>query len=225
MANVLVVAEQQSGTLKKATLHALGAGSELARRLGGKLYVLVAGKGVGQVAEELRAYAAVLVADAPVLEHYLAESYAPVVADAARAAQADHLCAAATAFGKDLLPRVAARLAAAMATEGLSFGGQGAQVTFRRPMWAGNVLADVELGTPVKAFTIRPTEFPPAAKSAAPRSPAPGHGPGEAGGRPGRGWRGDGSRATGRWARPARWSRPSSTSLPGSPARSSTLPG
>src|SRR3972149_1418454 len=104
MANVLVVAEQQSGTLKKATLHALGAGSELARRLGGKLYVLVAGKGVGQVAEELRAYADVLVADAPVLEHYLAESYAPGVADAARAAQADHLCAAATAFGKDLLP-------------------------------------------------------------------------------------------------------------------------
>ena len=48
MANVLVVAEQQAGTLKKATLHALGAGSELARRPGGKLHVLVLGKGVGQ---------------------------------------------------------------------------------------------------------------------------------------------------------------------------------
>jgi electron transfer flavoprotein alpha subunit len=168
MANVLVVAEQQSGNLRKATLHALGAGSELARRLGGKLYALVAGKGVGKVAEELRGYAEVLVADAPVLEHYLAESYAPVVADAARAAQADHLCAAATAFGKDLLPRVAARLSAAMATEVLSFGGQGAQVTFRRPMWAGNVLAEVELGTAVKVFTVRPTEFLPAAKGASP---------------------------------------------------------
>jgi electron transfer flavoprotein alpha subunit len=173
MANVLVVAEQQSGHLKKATLHALGAGGELARRLGGKLYVLVAGKGVGQVAEELRAYADVLVADAPVLERYLAEVYAPVVAQAARTAQADHLCAAATAFGKDLLPRVAARLSAAMATEVLSLGGEGAQVTFRRPMWAGNVLADVELVSAVKVFTVRPTEFPAAAKGASPGTLAP----------------------------------------------------
>ena len=164
MANVLVVAEQRSGTLKKATLHALGAGAELASRLGGKLYVLVLGKGISAVAEELKGYADVLVADAPVLEHYLAEAYAPVVADAARAALASHVGAAATAFGKDLLPRVAARLSAAMATEVLSFGGDGAQVTFRRPMWAGNVLAEVELATPVKVFTVRPTEFQPAAK-------------------------------------------------------------
>ncbi len=173
MPSVLVVAEQQSGHLKKATLHALGAAGELARRTGGKLCVLALGKGVAAVAEELRAYADVLVADAPVLEHYLAESYAPVVADAARAAQADHVCAAATAFGKDLLPRVAARLGAAMATEVLGFGGEGAQVTFRRPMWAGNVLAEVELATPVKVFTIRPTEFAPAAKGAAQGSVAP----------------------------------------------------
>jgi electron transfer flavoprotein alpha subunit len=51
-----------------------------------------------------------------------------------------------------------------MATEVLGFGGAGAAVTFRRPMWAGNVLAEVEIATPVKAFTIRPTEFPAAAK-------------------------------------------------------------
>ena len=173
MASVLVIAEQQSGTLKKATLHALGAGSELAGRLGGKLHVLALGKGIAKVADELRSYADVLVADAPVLEHYLAESFAPVVAEAARNVQADYVCAPATAFGKDLLPRVAARLGAAMATDVLGFGGQGAQVTFRRPMWAGNVLAEVELTTPVKVFTVRPTEFPPAAKSAAQGSSAP----------------------------------------------------
>ncbi len=173
MANVLVVAEQRSGNLKKATLHALGAGAELASRLGGKLYVLALGKGISVLAGELRDYADVLVADAPVLEHYLAEAYAPVVADAARAAQASHVGAAATAFGKDLLPRVAARLSAAMATEVLSFGGDGAQVTFRRPMWAGNVLAEVELTTPAKVFTIRPTEFQPAVKRGTQGSVAP----------------------------------------------------
>ena len=74
--------------------------------------------------------------------------------------------AAATAFGKDLVPRVAARLGAATATEVLGFGGAGPAVTFQRPMWAGNVLAEVDLATPVKAFTVRPTEFPAAQKAA-----------------------------------------------------------
>jgi electron transfer flavoprotein alpha subunit len=57
-------------------------------------------------------------------------------------------------------------MGAATATEVLGFGGAGPAVTFHRPMWAGNVLAEVDLATPVKAFTIRPTEFPPAAKAA-----------------------------------------------------------
>jgi len=173
MANVLIVAEQVHGALRKATLHALGAGQALAKRTGGKLSILVLGQGVAALAQELAAYGDVHVADAPVLEHYTAEAYAPVVADATRAAGATYLGAAATAFGKDLLPRVAARLSAAMATEVLGFGGSGAAVTFQRPMWAGNVLAEVELATPVKVFTVRPTEFPPAAKGGAAGAIAP----------------------------------------------------
>src|SRR5512138_1706691 len=165
MSNVLIVAEQAQGTLRKATLHALAAGREVAKRTGGKLHVALLGKGVGALAEELAGYGAdIHVADAPVLEHPLAEAYAPVVADLAKAVQATYVGAAATAAGKDLLPRVAARLGAGMATEVLSFGGEGAAVTFRRPMWAGNVLAEVEIATPVKVFTVRATEFPAAAK-------------------------------------------------------------
>ncbi len=163
--NVLIVAEQVNGALRKATLHAVSAGREIARRTGGKLHLAVLGKGVGKVADELAAWGAdVHVADAPVLEHPLAEAYAPVVAEIAKGVSATFVGAAATAFGKDLLPRVAARLGAGMATEVLGFGGAGAAVTFRRPMWAGNVLAEVELATPVKVFTIRPTEFPAAGK-------------------------------------------------------------
>jgi electron transfer flavoprotein alpha subunit len=163
--NVLIVAEQVNGALRKATLHAVSAGRELARRTGGKLHLAVLGKGIGAVAEALASYGAeVHAADAAVLEHPLAEAYAPVLAEIAKAAQATYLGAAATAFGKDLLPRVASRLGAGMATEVLGFGGEGAAVTFRRPMWAGNVLAEVEIATPVKAFTVRPTEFAAAAK-------------------------------------------------------------
>jgi electron transfer flavoprotein alpha subunit len=168
MTNVLVVAEQMRGQPRKATLHAITAGREVARRSGGKLVVAVLGHGVSAAATELAAHGVdVRVADAPALEHYLAESYAPVVADLVRAEGIGYVGAAATAFGKDLLPRVAARLEAAMATEVLSFGGDGPSVTFRRPMWAGNVLADVELTTPVKVFTVRPTEFAPAPREGA----------------------------------------------------------
>src|SRR5512138_3881765 len=104
--NVLIVAEQVNGSIRKATLNAISAGRELARRTGGKLHLAVLGKGVGAAAEALAAYGAdVHVADAPVLEHALAEVYAPVVADLVKAVQATYVGAAATAAGKDLLPR------------------------------------------------------------------------------------------------------------------------
>jgi electron transfer flavoprotein alpha subunit len=163
--NVLIVAEQSAGALRKATLNALTAGREIARRTGGKLHAAILGKGVANIAEELARYGAeVHAADADVLEHPMAEAHAPVVAEIAKAANATFVGAAATAFGKDLLPRVASRLGAGTATDVLGFGGEGAAVTFRRPMWAGNVLAEVEIATPVKAFTVRATEFAPAQK-------------------------------------------------------------
>ncbi|HEY6099074.1 MAG TPA: electron transfer flavoprotein subunit alpha/FixB family protein, partial [Anaeromyxobacter sp.] len=161
MSNVLIVAEQHAGALRKASLHAVAAGRALASRTGGELHVAVLGAGVKAVAQELARHGAhVHVADAPVLEKPLAEAHAPVIAAVARAASATFVGAAATAYGKDVLPRAAALLEAGMATEVLAFGGEGGAVTFRRPMWAGNVLAEVEIATAVKAFTIRPTEFP-----------------------------------------------------------------
>jgi electron transfer flavoprotein alpha subunit len=165
--NVLIIAEQSGGHLKKATLHAIAAGQVIAGRTGGKVHVAVLGKGVGAVATEIASHGVTVhAAEADGLEHYLAEAFAPVVAGIAKEAGATFVGAAATAFGKDLVPRVAARMGAATATEVLGFGGAGPAVTFHRPMWAGNVLAEVDLATPVKAFTIRPTEFPAAAKGA-----------------------------------------------------------
>ena len=168
MSNVLIIAEQSGGHLKKATLHAISAGQAIAARSGGQVHVALLGKGIGAVASELSGYGVTVhAADAAGLEHHLAEAYAPVVAAIAQASGVTWVGAAATAFGKDLVPRVAARLGAACATEVLGFGGSGPAITFQRPMWAGNVLAEVELATPVKAFTVRPTEFPAAQKGGA----------------------------------------------------------
>jgi electron transfer flavoprotein alpha subunit len=168
MKNVLIVAEHGGGALRKATRHALAAGREIARRTGGTLHAALLGKGIGPLAQELASWGAeVRAADAPALEHLVAETAAPVIAEIAKAVGAGFVGGAATAQGKDLLPRVAARLEAGMASDVLSFGGQGAEVTFRRPMWAGNVLAEVEIATAVKVFTVRATEFPAAAKEGA----------------------------------------------------------
>jgi electron transfer flavoprotein alpha subunit len=174
MGDVLIVAEQAGGALRKATLHALAAGRELAARTGGTLHAAVLGSGIGGAAGELARHGVeVHAADAPVLEHYLAEAWAPAVAALARRLGATFVGAASTAVGKDLLPRVACRLEAGMATDVLGFGGEGAEVTFRRPMWAGNVLAEVELAGAVKVFTIRTTDFPAARPEGAPGAVRP----------------------------------------------------
>ena len=166
MANVLVLAEQSRGRLRKPSLAALTAGRELARRTGGALTALVMGHGAGSAAEELAAHGVtVQLADAPVLEHPLADAHAPALVEVATASAATWIVAPATAYGKDVVPRAAVALGAAMATDVLALAGEGSEVLLRRPMWAGNVLAEVELATPVKAFTVRPTEFAAAAQA------------------------------------------------------------
>ncbi|MDC0709913.1 electron transfer flavoprotein subunit alpha/FixB family protein [Stigmatella sp. ncwal1] len=167
---VLIVAEQQpDGNLRKATLNAISAGSQLAQKAGAELHLVLLSKDPSKLAEELKGLGAKAVhtAAAPEFEHYLAEVYAPVVATLAQELKADYVGAASTALGKDLLPRVAARLKAAMATDVTAINGSGADVTFTRPMWAGNVIAEVKLTTPVKVLSLRATEFPAAASGQA----------------------------------------------------------
>ena len=163
---VLIVAEQQpDGNLRKATLNAITAGQQLAEKAGAELHIALLGKDPSKVADELKGYGAkaVHVGAAPELEHCLAETYAPAIAALAQELKADYVAMASTAQGKDLLPRVAGRLRAAMATDVMAINGSGADITFTRPMWAGNVFAEVKLSTPVKVLSLRATEFSPAA--------------------------------------------------------------
>jgi len=169
MSNVLIVAEQGGGALRKQSLHALSAGRELARRTGGELHCALVGASLDAAAEQLAGMGVpVHVLESAALAHPVAAAQAPALASLAQKLSATYVGAAATAWAKDLLPRVAARLRAGMASEVLGFGGDGAAVTFRRPMWAGNVLAEVEIASPVKVFTIRSTEFPAGAAEGAP---------------------------------------------------------
>ncbi len=166
MSNVLVLAEQLEGKLKKSSLHALAAGQQIAARSGGKVIALVLGKGVGDAAAELAVHGPgeVWVADDAQVEHALAETWSKAIEKAVKDSAAAYVVSAAGSQGKDILPRVAARLGAGMASEVLGFGGEGAAITFKRPMWAGAVTAEVEITTPLKLLTIRSTEFPASVK-------------------------------------------------------------
>ncbi|MDH4873378.1 electron transfer flavoprotein subunit alpha/FixB family protein, partial [Pseudomonas sp. BN515] len=104
---VLVIAEHQGGTLASATLNTVTA----AQQIGGEVVVLVAGQGVGAVAEaaaKVAGVAKVLVADHAAYAHQLPENIAPLVASIAR--DFSHVLAPATTNGKNYLPRVAALL-------------------------------------------------------------------------------------------------------------------
>lgn len=149
----LIVAEHDGAQLKKATLHAISA----AKLIPGQIHGLVIGKNVKAIADEFAGYVGkVIVVEQDSLEHALAQPFAKVVSEVAKSLAATHVWAAATAFGKDLMPRVAERLNAGMASDILSVIDE---KTFTRPMFAGDLIATVELTSAVKVVTARPTEF------------------------------------------------------------------
>jgi electron transfer flavoprotein alpha subunit len=162
MAIHLIFAEHDEHGLKKATLSAVAA----AQKIGGEIIGLVLGHKIAGVAEELSHYTTqVLIGDHDSLQHRLAQTQAPVVAEAAKRTGATHVWAAATVAGKDLMPRVAVRLDAGMASD---ISQVVSDSVFLRPVWAGDLTSQVEILTPIKVVTARVSEFPAATKLAAP---------------------------------------------------------
>jgi electron transfer flavoprotein alpha subunit len=158
MGNVLIVAEQKDGKLRSPSLNAFTFGKKMAQAAQGDLCVLVLGGKVGEAAAEAAKYGAkkVIAVENAGLEKYLAETYAPTVAQVAKNVGASVVAATATAYGKDLMPRVAALLEAGMASDVVAVAGP---TSFKRPMVAGNVLATVQVTTPIVVVTVRQTEF------------------------------------------------------------------
>jgi len=159
MGNVLIVAEHQDGKLRTASLSALSLGMKLAEVSGGgDLVGLLTGGDTADAAKELSQYALarVLTVNDPGLGSYQAETYATVVAAVAKSVDAEFVCATATTMGKDLMPRVAALLDTAMASDVSEVIGPR---SFKRPMVAGNAIGTIEVMTPTVVVTARQTEW------------------------------------------------------------------
>jgi electron transfer flavoprotein alpha subunit len=154
---VLVVAEHDNAALRAATLNAIGA----ATALPGGVAVLVAGQGCRPVAEQAARVAGVtrvIVVDAPHYRDQMPENLSVLVRG--MAAGYTHVVAAATTFGKNVMPRVAALLDVAQVSEVVAIQSPD---TFVRPIYAGNALATVRSSDPIKVMTVRTTGFDAAA--------------------------------------------------------------
>jgi electron transfer flavoprotein alpha subunit len=163
MATILVIAEQAHGHLKKATLSAVAAAQQLAQKNGGTLQGVAIGPGSQQAAQELAAYVGTVYAvEGAGFEHAIAETHSAAAAEAAKKVAASDVVIAATAYGKDIAPRIAGKLGAGVASDivGVVSANQ-----FKRAMWAGNAIATVEVTTPVKVISVRATEFAAAQKA------------------------------------------------------------
>ncbi|MBL8669981.1 MAG: FAD-binding protein [Alphaproteobacteria bacterium] len=156
--SILVVAEHDGKAVKAATLNAVSAALALqAKGVAGEIQLLVAGQGCRAAADsaaQVKGVAKVLLAEAPQLASGLAEELAPLVAQLAKGRT--HVLAAATATGKNLMPRVAALLDSAMFSD-ISAVVSGD--TFERPIYAGNAIATVKSADPIKVATVRMTAF------------------------------------------------------------------
>ncbi|MBB6132152.1 electron transfer flavoprotein alpha subunit [Massilia aurea] len=153
----LVIAEHDNGSLKGATHHTVTA----AVQCGGDVHILVAGSGCGAAAEaaaQIAGVSKVLVADAPHFADGLAENVAEQIL--AIAGSYSHILAPATAYGKNILPRVAAKLDVAQISEITKVDSPD---TFERPIYAGNAIATVQSSDSVKVITVRGTAFDSAA--------------------------------------------------------------
>lgn len=143
--DVWIVAEHKEGNLKKVSWELLGIGKKLAEKTGGSVSALLLGHGIEGLASDLDGYGAtrIFLCDSEALKDYTNEGYAKAIVDLAKAHGPSILLGAATALGKDLFPRVAARLQTGLASDcvGLDVDDQGILVA-ERPIFAGKAMVD-----------------------------------------------------------------------------------
>jgi electron transfer flavoprotein alpha subunit len=151
--SILILAEHNNASINGATLNTVAA----AKAIGGDITVLVAGEACGAAAEaaaKIDGVSKVLVADNAAYGHQLAENVSLLVAELGK--DFGYILAPASTNGKNTLPRAAALLDVAQISEIISVESAD---TFKRPIYAGNVIATVQSSDAIKVITVRTTAF------------------------------------------------------------------
>jgi electron transfer flavoprotein alpha subunit len=161
MSKILVFAEQRDGEVKKVAFENLSLGKKLSTDLGIEMVAVIIGNNISGLEEQLGKYGAskVIACKSELLDLYQAEGYAKVLADVIADQGASIIIMGATLMGKDLAPRVATRLNAALATDCISVDASNGDLKIVRPMYAGKVRATIRLKADVKLLTVRPNVY------------------------------------------------------------------
>jgi electron transfer flavoprotein alpha subunit len=155
----LVLAEHDGSSLRAASLSCLGFAREVVAATAGDVAWLVLGHNPEKVAKEAAQYAPVLAVDSPALDQPLAEPYARVIAAATKQRGAELLTAASSTFAKDVLPRAAALLGGAMASDVLRHELVDGRLQYDCPRFAGAVTATVRLLGSPQVVTVRGSSY------------------------------------------------------------------
>jgi len=161
MATILTFAEQRDGKLRRASLEVVSEARRLAGPLASSVTAVVVGPGTETLAGELAAFGAdrVVVFEDAGLGTYATEAWARAVGQAVAEAKPSVVFLPFTAVGKDLAPRVAAKIGAGLASDCVAFEVKGGKLAARRPMYAGKAYATVEWTGEPQMATLRPNVF------------------------------------------------------------------
>ncbi|MFM0557287.1 FAD-binding protein [Paraburkholderia sediminicola] len=154
---ILVIGEHDNASIKAATLNTVAAAALLATFIEAEIHLLIAGhgaRGAADAAASISGVSKVLLADAPQLADGLAENVEATALTIAK--HYTHILAPATAYGKNIVPRIAAKLDVAQISDITAVDSAD---TFERPTYAGNAIATVQSSDPIKVITVRSTGF------------------------------------------------------------------
>ncbi len=153
---VLILAENKKGALVKPSLGAINFGMQLAEKMGCGYSIAVIGKGVDAAVDAVKGYGAekIYKVDDAGLENYMDELWSAAFVQVAEKAGAKACIGLTTTQGKAVMPRVAAKFGAGMASDCI---GLNSDSRFIRPVFAGNLNAEVEITTEAKVVTVRTT--------------------------------------------------------------------
>lgn len=162
MANILVVAEVKEGKLKKVVLELLTKGKELAGKAGGALEGLLIGSGVEGLAAEMGKFGAskVYLADDAALAEYNGDAFANVAAKAIEGIKPGIVLVGASIQGRDLAPRLSAKLGAGLASDCTEIDVDGGKLTVIRPIYAGKAFQKIVFKSDLQIASVRPNVYP-----------------------------------------------------------------
>lgn len=164
---VLIIAEHQNGQLKKSLAECLGIARQLTEKLGGEIHAVIVGSSLDELASQVDGYAIkkLHLIDSPELEKATTEKQADALAPFIKGGDYKAVLAPASAWGRDMTARLAAKIPCGLATDCTELRWDGDKPIFYRPVYAGKAFANVVFKKGVIMATLRPNVFPPEEKT------------------------------------------------------------